>query len=132
MLPHVFVDRSLGAFVVPRLLREGGITLTTMREHYGEDVGQRVDDVEWLIEIAEQGWIGFCKDSAIRRNEAERRVVVEREARLFVIANANISAADAARSFLDNLPAITAATSDPGPFIYSVQQSRIVRLLPPR
>lgn len=100
-----------------------------MREHYGEDVGQRVDDVEWLIEIVEQGWVGFCKDSAIKRNEAERRTVVEREARLFVIANANISAAAAARSYLDNLPAIELAAAEPGPFIYSVQSERIVRLL---
>lgn len=129
MLPHVFVDRSLGAFVVPRLLREGGISLTTMRDHYGEDVAQRVDDVEWLIEIVEQGWIGFCKDSAIRRNEAERRTVIEREARLFVVANANIGAAAAAQSYLDNLELIEAAATEPGPFIYSVQPDRIVRLL---
>ena len=115
--------------MVPRLLREGGIHLTTMREHYGEDVSQRVDDVEWLIEIVEQDWIGFCKDSAIKRNEAERSTVIEREARLFVIANANIGALAAAQSYLDNLPAIEEAAAESGPFIYSVQPNRIVRLL---
>lgn len=100
-----------------------------MREHYGEDVGQRVDDVEWLIEIVERGWIGFCKDSSIKRNEAERRTVTERDAQLFVIANANIGAAAAAQSFLNNLPAIEQAAEQSGAFIYSVQPNRIVRLL---
>ena len=70
---------------MPQLLRAAGIELTTMREHYGEHVGQSVDDVDWLIEIADREWIGFCKDSAIRRNEAERNIVIEREARLFVV-----------------------------------------------
>lgn len=129
MLPHVFVDRSLGSFVLPRLLRAAGVQLTTMREHYGEGVAQRVDDIEWLIEIVDQGWIGFAKDGAIRHNEAERSTVIERRARLFVIANANVSAAANAASYLTNLSAIEAAAAVPGPFIYSVQPDRIVRLL---
>ena len=129
MLPHVFVDRSLGSLVLPRLLRAAGVGLTTMREHYGEEVAQRVDDVEWLIEIVEQGWIGFAKDGAIRRNEAERDTVTERQARLFVIAKANVGAQANAASYLSNLPAIEAAAAQPGPFIYSVQPSRILQLL---
>lgn len=60
---------------MPRLLRAADIELTTMREHYGERVGQRVDDVDGLIEIADREWIGFCKDAAIKRNEAERATV---------------------------------------------------------
>ncbi len=129
MLPHAFVDRSLGSLVLPRLLREAGVDLTTMREHYGEGVAQRVDDVEWLIEIVEQGWIGFAKDGAIRHNEAERQTVIERQARLFVIANANVGAQANAASYLTNLAAIEAAAAQPGPFIYSVQPYRILRLL---
>ena len=33
-----------------------------------------------------------------------------------------------ASRFLDNLPAITNACSEPGPFIYAVHQNRIERL----
>ena len=129
MLPHVFVDRSLGALQVPRLLRAAGVELTTMREHYGEDVGQRVDDVDWLIEIADREWIGFCKDAAIKRNEAERETVIARGARLFVVPRADVSAPQVAARFLNNLDAITEAACQPGPFIYSVQLTRIERLL---
>jgi hypothetical protein len=129
VLPHVFVDRSLGALQVPRLLRAAGIKLTTMREHYGEEVGQSVDDVDWLIEIADREWIGFCKDAAIKRNEAERETVIARGARLFVVPRADVSAAEVAARFTNNLAAITRAAAEPGPFIYSVQLTRIQRLL---
>lgn len=114
---------------MPQLLRAAGIELTTMREHYGENVGQSVDDVDWLIESADRGWIGFCKDAAIKRNEAERETVIARGARLFVVPRADVSAAEVAARFINNLTAITKAASQPGPFIYSVQLTRIERLL---
>ncbi len=114
---------------MPRLLRAAGIELTTMREHYGEEVGQRVDDVDWLIEIADREWIGFCKDAAIKRNEVERETVLARGARLFVVARADLGAAEVAARFTNNLVAITTAAAEPGPFIYSVQLTRIERLL---
>jgi len=127
-LPHVFVDRSLGALQVPGLLREAGFALTTMREHYGEAGAQRVADVEWRGLTAERGWIGFHKDAEIRRNEAEHRAVVATEARMFCVPRADITAADLAARYIANLPAIAAAAMAPGPYIYSVQTDRIVRL----
>lgn len=45
-LPHIFVDRSLGAVQLPGHLRAAGFVLTTMREHYGEQPAQRVHDVD--------------------------------------------------------------------------------------
>jgi len=100
-----------------------------MREHYGEEAGQSVDDVDWLIEIADREWIGFCKDAAIKRNEGERETVIARGARLFVVPRADVSAAEVASRFTNNLAAITEAAAEPGPFIYSVQLTRIERLL---
>ena len=100
-----------------------------MREHYGEEVGQRVDDVDWLIEITDREWIGFCKDAAIKRNDAERQTVIARGARLFVVPRADVSAAEVAARFTNNLAAIAEAALEPGPFIYSVQLARIERLL---
>jgi PIN like domain len=47
-LPHVFVDRSLGALQLPRLLRAAGVQLTTMREHYGEQLSQATEDPDWI------------------------------------------------------------------------------------
>ncbi|ORA40576.1 MULTISPECIES: PIN-like domain-containing protein [Mycobacterium avium complex (MAC)] len=68
-LPHVFIDRSLGAIQLPKLLRAAGIALTTMREHYGETRAQTVADNEWIALTAQRGWIAFHKDDNIRRNE---------------------------------------------------------------
>jgi hypothetical protein len=127
-LPHVFVDRSLGAVQLPAMLRQVGFVLTTMREHYGEPQAQRVADVEIAL-TAQRSWIGFHKDANIRRNEVERRTVLDTGARMFCVPRADITAADAAARFIRNLSAIVAAAQGPGPYIYSVQQNRIVRLL---
>jgi hypothetical protein len=116
-LPHVFVDRSLGALQLPALLREAGFTLTTMREHYGEVEAQRIADVEWIALTAERGWIGFHKDAEIRRNEVERKAVVETKARMFCVPRADVTAADLAARYVTNLPAIAAAAQAPGPYI---------------
>lgn len=127
-LPHVFVDRSLGALQLPAALRDAGFALTTMREHYGEVEAQRVADVEWIALTAERGWIGFHKDAEIRRNEVERRAVFDTAARMFCVPRADITAADLAARFITNLPAIAAAAKLSGPYIFSVQAHQIVRL----
>jgi hypothetical protein len=126
---HIFIDRSLGAVQVPALLRGAGFVLTTMQEHYGEGRAQRVTDIEWITMIAENGWIAFHKDAAIRRNEAERRTVQATGARMFVVPRADLTAAELAGRFIENRHAIARAVQKPGPCIYSVQGSRIVKLL---
>ena len=128
MLPHVFVDRSLGAMQVPRILRASGIALTTMREHYGEELAQLTADPDWIRLVAERGWIGFHKDAAIRRNDLERASVAAYGSRLFCVPPADITAADLAQRFITNLAAIERAASEPGPFIYGVYPSGIQRL----
>lgn len=127
-LPHVFVDRSLGAVQLPARLRAAGVRLTTMREHYGEKLGQATDDPDWIALTAERGWIGFHKDAAIRRNERERRSVVTHAARLFCVPRADITAEQLAARYLDNLAAIARATQQSGPYIYGVYPSEIKRL----
>lgn len=128
-LPHVFIDRSLGAIQLPKLLRAAGIALTTMREHYGETAAQSVSDNEWIALTAERGWIAFHKDDNIRRNEAERQTVIRTGARMFCVPRADLTAGNLARRYLDNLAAIAHAAESPGPFIYLVYDSRIARLV---
>jgi PIN like domain len=128
-LPHIFVDRSLGAIQVPRMLRAAGLTLTTLREYYGEQHGQRVSDREWIQLTAQCGWIAFHKDAEVRRNVAERQTVIDHGARMFCVPRADITAADLAARFMANISAIAVAAQADGPFIYSVQSHRIVRLL---
>jgi hypothetical protein len=101
-----------------------------MREHYGEDLAQRVPDVDWIALTAQRNWISFHKDERIRRNQAERKTVMQVGARMFCIGNAQITAADAASHYIGNFAAIAAAAAqEPGPYIYLVHPHRIVRLL---
>ncbi len=100
-----------------------------MREHYGESGAQHIADIEWIAMTVENGWIAFHKDAAIRRNEAERRAVEATGARMFCVPRADLAAADLAERFIRNRRAIADVALESGPYIYSVQSSRIVRLL---
>ncbi|WP_285619135.1 hypothetical protein [Kineosporia sp. NBRC 101677] len=127
-LPHVFVDRSLGRILVPQLLREAGVQLTTLAEYYGIPQDEGVEDVTWIAEAAQQGWILFMEDDRIRRRPAERAMIHQHQARCFCLANANLRSSEMAQCYLRNLPAIARAGAQPGPFLYSVQAGRIEKL----
>jgi hypothetical protein len=102
--------------------------LVTLSEHYGIPADEEVEDVTWLEEAGQRGWVVFMKDSEIRRRPAEQRALVAHGVRAFCLAGGNLPAAEMAARFLVNLDAITAACQDPGPFIYAVHATRIVRL----
>lgn len=71
-LPDLFLDRSLGGIKVPALLRDAGLRLATLSEHYGVPADERVADTEWLELAGRMGWVVFMKDTRIRYNPAER------------------------------------------------------------
>jgi PIN like domain len=60
-----FLDRGLGAVVVPRALRAAGWPLETMDERYGADQSQNIRDTQWIEEATFAGDILLCKDLAI-------------------------------------------------------------------
>ncbi len=72
--------------------------------------------------------MAFHKDPSVRRNTAEKQAVLEHKARLLCIPNGQVTALAAASRYLSNLPAITRACSQPGPFIYGVYPDRIEKL----
>jgi hypothetical protein len=45
-----FLDRGLGARIVPQALRRAGWTLETMDERYGKAVSQEIRDTQWIEE----------------------------------------------------------------------------------
>ncbi|WP_445929601.1 hypothetical protein [Mycobacterium tuberculosis] len=85
--------------------------------------------VQWIAMTAECGWIGFHKDANIRRNAVERRTVLDTGARLFCVPRADILAEQVAARYIASLAAIARAARFPGPFIYTVHPSKIVRVL---
>jgi hypothetical protein len=127
-LPDLFLDRSLGRIQVPRLLREAGLRLVTLAEHYGIPADEDVADTTWLRDAGTAGWVVFMKDSRIRRTPAERAELVASRVRAFCLTRKDLTAPEMAARFLDRLPAITAACAEPGPLLYAVHASRIERL----
>jgi PIN like domain len=128
-LPEVYVDRSLGQTLVPDALRECGFVVHTEVSVFGH-VPEGVPDSVWLERAGREGWVVFTKDKRIRYRIAERAALVGGSVRAFVLAGGNLSGRDQAAHLVGNVDAILRASGEPGPFVYSVQAERIVRLFP--
>jgi len=74
-----WVDRCLGAHVVPGRLRDAGVSIRTYLDLYPDD--PEVPDARWIPEVAAHGWIILTKDQAISRNLAELAVLRRSRAR---------------------------------------------------
>ncbi len=127
-LPDLFLDRSLGRIQVPRLLRDSGLRLVTLAEHYGIPSDEDVSDVDWLELAGTEGWAVLMKDARIRGRAVEREAVQAFGVRCFCITRQDLTAAQMVERHLNHLDAIAAARQEPGPFIYAVQERRIERL----
>jgi hypothetical protein len=128
-LPDLFLDRSLGRIKVPQLLRDAGLRLVTLAEHYGVPADETVADEDWLQLAGTSGWAVFMKDTRIRYNPAERGAVLRHSVQCFCLTSQSLASSEMAQRFLDNLGAIASACGhDPGPFIYAVHSNRIERI----
>lgn len=128
--PEFFIDRSLGARVVPDALREAGWIVHTMHDVYGSR-GERIEDVEWLERCGSEGWVALSKDKRIRYRAFERDALTAHEVRHFVLTSGNLTGAHQAARFTDNATRIMKACTEPAPFIYVVHSTRVERLYPP-
>ena len=124
-LPDLFLDRSLGRIKVPGLLRDAGLRLTTLSEHYGVPDDETVPDEEWLELAGSRGWVVLMKDKRIRYRPHEREAIERFKVRCFCLAGRNLPAEEMAEQFLRRLPAIARACQEPGPFLYVVYRDRI-------
>ena len=129
-LPRFFLDRSLGRKAVPEALRADGWNLVTLAEHYGMPADEQVADADWIEEAAKRGWPILMKDKRIRHRQAEINAVIAHKARCFVITRGDLPSADMANRFIANKTAILVAIAQPGPYIFSVQTERLMRLYP--
>jgi len=53
--PTFFIDRDLGRHAFPEGLRQAGLIVVTMAEHYGMPRDQTMLDREWMVEVARHG-----------------------------------------------------------------------------
>ena len=128
-LPDLFLDRSLGRIAVPSLLRAAGLRLVTLAERYGLGPDEGVVDEVWLRDASANGEAVFLKDVRVRYNVAEKAAITRSGARCFCIPRGDLTGSEMAERYLSNLDRIVEACSDPGPFVYSIQLGRLVRLL---
>ena len=124
-LPDLFIDRSLGRVKVPRILRNAGLRVTTLAEHYGIPADEGVPDTAWLELAGRRGWVVFAKDKRVRYNTAEQLVIARFGVRYFYLSRRDLTAEEMSHRFLTNLQRITAACQNPGPMIYAVHANRI-------
>jgi PIN like domain len=86
---------------------------------------ERVDDVTWLTDSAQQGWAVLMKDKNIRRRPAEKAAVQQHAARCFCITRGDLPAQEMARRIITNVAAMATACANSGPFIYAVHETRL-------
>ena len=119
-----FLDRGLGAFVVPRALRAAGWTLETMDERYGADQSQSIQDAQWIEEATLAGDVLLCKDLAIAQNPLEAQAACMTGARAFALSNAQVTGNVMSQWYLDNEAKIVkTALRAKGPYVMAVNPS---------
>lgn len=128
-LPNLFLDRSLGRIAVPTLLRDAGLRLVTLAERYGLGPDENVIDEVWLRDASANREAVFLKDVRVRYNVAEKAAITQFGVRCFCIPRGDLTGPEMAERYLSNLDRIVEVCCNPGPFVYSVQHRRIVRLL---
>lgn len=130
-----FLDRGLGAFVVPRALRAASWTVETMDERYGANQSQKIQDTEWIEQATLAGDVLLCKDLAIAQNPLEAQVIYMTSARAFGLSNAAISGPTMAQWYLDTEAKIVkTALKAAGPYVMAVNPAyglRRIRLAYP-
>jgi hypothetical protein len=76
-----FVDRRLGARVVPDALREADANVEVHGPHFPPDAS----DTDILRLVGARGWALLSKDENVRRRPAERQALVEADVAAFIL-----------------------------------------------
>jgi hypothetical protein len=128
MPARFFIDRALGAELIPSALRRAGWDIVTMRERYGEQGGQHTSDVTWIREASEVGECVLTKDDRVATRPAEAQTIYMCDARVFAFARADLTAAAMIDMLLEQAVRIERwATRTPGPYVVSLSAGRPLR-----
>lgn len=126
--PVLFLDECLGSTDVPRALREKGIKVELLHEHFPLST----DDRDWLREVGRRGWVVLTKDQRIRRRQAEFQALLEAGVAAFVLTSGNLSGTATADAFVRAYPRMQKVLRDyASPFIAALDGSGNVKLLTP-
>lgn len=124
------MDRSLGDLHLPTGLREDGWKLEVMFEVFGQEIGQGLEDPPWIEYASEQGLAILTKDFKSLRYRAPLKTVKATSARVFTLANAELSGERQTDYFRNNKESIFRRALKPGPYICKVYESSVERVWP--
>ena len=117
-LPHILIDRCLGN-TAAALLRQQGLHITTLAEHYGEEASQRILDPEWLALAGARGWVVFTKDRSILRNPVDKQALTENKVKCFCLhPSKGLASHQLSERIMENLGRIAEVCNEPGPLFY--------------
>lgn len=81
-------------------LRAAGLVVIGHADRFEHDT----DDTEWLQVAGESGWVVLTKDANIRRNEIERRALIDAGVAAFMLARADLTGATMAKLWVESIP----------------------------
>lgn len=115
----------MGARIVPDGLRARGWHVTTMDERYGADRSQGVEDVRWIREASAASEVLICKDRNVAKRPIEAEAIYYSEARVLVLASAQVTGAEMLDQLLTNEHAISRLMRRAGPWVHAVYADRL-------
>jgi len=119
-----WVDRCLGANVVPAALRTAGVEIRTYADLYPDN--PKVQDAEWIPEVAGRGWVILTKDKNIRRLPVEVQALQAAQARYVCLSSANMTGEAQAECLLHHWKTIDGVVaSRRAPLIVAVTRANV-------
>ena len=122
---ELFIDRSLSPVDLAEALRAAGLSVVTLRDHYGEAAGRKVTDDTWIREQTALGRALLAADYHVTLNRIEARALYESEAVIFVFPVGSLTVKEQARRVISNWPTMLAHIAQGGPAAY-VLYERVV------
>ena len=120
-----FIDKCLGAIVVPDALRAYGLNVERKTDHFPPDT----PDTDWLPVVGKKGWIILTKDNQIRHNYLEIVGLLRSGTASFILSAGNFTGQEMANAYIQAMPDITRmiAKFSP-PFVATVSKFGNARL----
>lgn len=87
----LLVDRCLPPEIAHEVSKLDGLYGIPLRDHYGDEVAQQLEDVTFLAEAGQRGWGVLTQNPRMWQVPHERACIVDNGTRVFSLDNPNAS-----------------------------------------
>lgn len=87
----LLVDRCLAPEVAYEISKMDGLHGIPLRDHYGDDHAQRLEDTTFLAEAGRRGWGVLTQNPRMWQVPQERSCIIENRTRVFSLDDSNAS-----------------------------------------